>query len=187
MKLLGVDITVKRGIPYNEKMTAAATAAVRTVVKDDKKAVAIRSGLEEAIWTWMILKFFTNANVEGLTPEQMMDLHDRLENDAGWYELNEYISASASVVASIYENTCDMLKKQIESVEVANGYGGIIDAFMSRSNPAEDIAEAKQFNEWMLNVMEQANKNKAKEEIGKLPGLNDMLKNGVVSFGKKKI
>lgn len=183
MPLLGKTVVVKKDIPYADKVRMAAELAITCVVRDGEKPIAAVSANEQVMTMKFILAYYTNANVEGMAIDKLYDLFDMLYNTAEYMAIYKYIVRSWSVVEKIYSNICDMLMKRVEKPASVDMLG----MFGADMNAEKSIAEANEFREWFTGVLDQANEGARMKENGKLPGLKEMLDNGVISFSKKKV
>lgn len=177
-KVLGTTLTVKKDIPYTDKVKCATELAMLTMVADEKQRVVYKSASAPALFTWSIMKWYTNADVEKITIPEIQRLHDAVYADEDAVTMLCYVSDSTMIMTEIYGNICEYLEKVYVSSMAPNPLEKLFD----NERADEMISEASILNEHLLGMLTDI---KTGDSFKKESNIKDFVQMSGVSFAKK--
>lgn len=158
--LYGNDaIMARMRIPMEEKERFALELAESTIVLDPESGVAYQSYLYEVIFMFLIVKYFTNINVEELdTEDGHKKLYDYLSNNGLTDKLTSYICKPENDDLMLINDMYDKIREAISSVyREKNGLAYKIKtsfaSVLSSEDLSESLAKSQDVNAKMIDVL----------------------------------
>lgn len=177
VNLLGSDLVVVNDISYDEKVRCAIETAVKCCIIADN--TCYKTTLTDAVFTWQLMKWYSNADVSNFSDAEIKDLFDAVFMLPEFETMCQYTKKSFSVVQSIFE-------KAVEYIERTNiSKGDFLSELLIGGKFDEMMQDTSALKEWLLDVIEKADSDTLLPMDRGLGNISTILNNSMVSFAKK--
>ena len=183
IKMGGVEVTAIDRIPFEKKLACAAQIATQTRSEDAVSGVVICAADASVTEMQAMLMFYTDVNVEGMSKDTLYRLYDMLSYDPQYEQLRGFVARDFSQVLEISSVMQDVLERRIEKKNAGDPLS-LLGAYLSDPKPEETIAQGREINEYLIDLIGKAQKYDA-QVAAVQGGIQGNLRNGAISYAKK--
>lgn len=175
----GETIHVRKHIPLEEKMMLASDMVQMTAMPDEELGIVTTSSLEEVCKLYLILKYYTDVDLEGVEAKRVFDWI--IGYDGAEREIEHIVALDYYYVEDMVYTLRDNIKAKHEARHglahaVKTTFGFLFDG----RDITETLAESREISETMLDTVGRLNEAAKKEEAGRVK-----VAGNVINIGKK--
>lgn len=176
---VGVEIIhVLKHIPLEQKMLMASDMAQMIEAPNDELGIVTTSSLEDVCAIYLILKYYTDVDMEGVGAQQAFDW---LVGHGAVDAIKEIIEEDYDYMEAMMWRLCSNLEAEHKArhglpYAIKTSFGFLFDG----KDLTETLAESREVSDQMLDVVGRLNNAAKKEEAGMVK-----VSGNVINIGKK--